>query len=476
MHDVARDGDAAVSSAVSIHQIFCRFELWDDRWDALPMAMYACDADGLIAGFNRRAVAMWGRTPALGDPADRFCGGHKLFRADGTRIRHDQTPMAEVLRTGQAVSGIEVGLERPDGSRISAQVHIDPILDAGGELIGAINCFQDVTELKQARRAADRQEVRFRELLDALPAAIYTTDAAGRITFYNKAAESLAGRAPTLGSDEWCVSWRLFRSDGTPLPHDECPMAVALREKRPIRDGEAVLERPDGTRVPFIPFPTPLHDEQGRVVGAVNMLVDISERKEAEWRQKILVDELNHRVKNTLAAVQALANHSFRSSGMPAEARHLFEARLLALSQVHDQLAQAEWQSAELRSLLQGLVWPYAEEGRLSLNGGPVRLSPKVAVTLTMVVHELATNAAKYGSLSGPDGKLSVSWDVSVDRLRLDWEETDGPPARPPVVVGFGTKLMERGIVKELGGWARVHFEPQGFRCHIEVPLRSLDG
>ncbi len=137
---------------------------------------------------------------------------------------------------------------------------------------------------------------RFRQLLEALPAAVYTTDAEGRLTFFNHAAVEFSGRRPELGSDRWCVSWRLYRPDGTFLPHDECPMAIALKEDRPIRGVEAVLERPDGTRIHFIPFPTPLHDAAGRLVGAVNMLVDITERKSAEHVQQRLNEILERRV------------------------------------------------------------------------------------------------------------------------------------------------------------------------------------
>src|SRR5436190_22540552 len=124
-------------------------------------------------------------------------------------------------------------------------------------------------------------EGRFRALLDVLPAAIYVTDADGRITYYNQAAADLAGREPRLGTDEWCVSWRLYSMDGRPMRHDECPMAVALKENRAVRGAEAILERPDGTRIPFAPYPTPLRDASGKLIGAVNMLVDIRERQEA---------------------------------------------------------------------------------------------------------------------------------------------------------------------------------------------------
>jgi PAS domain S-box-containing protein len=136
----------------------------------------------------------------------------------------------------------------------------------------------------------------WRQLLEALPAAVYTTDAAGRITFFNEAAVELAGHRPELGRDHWCVSWRLCRPDGTPLPHDECPMAVALREDRPVRGVEVIAERPDGTRVHLLPYPTPLHDSSGALIGALNVLVDITDRKQAEEAVRQLNETLEQRV------------------------------------------------------------------------------------------------------------------------------------------------------------------------------------
>jgi PAS domain S-box-containing protein len=139
-------------------------------------------------------------------------------------------------------------------------------------------------------------EGRFHELLEALPAAIYTTDATGRITFFNPAAAELSGRTPRLGIDRWCVTWRLYWPDGRPLPHDECPMAMALKEDRAIRGIEALVERPDGTRVRILPYPTPLHDASGRLVGAVNMLVDLTDRDNAECALRKLNQALEDRV------------------------------------------------------------------------------------------------------------------------------------------------------------------------------------
>jgi PAS domain S-box-containing protein len=123
----------------------------------------------------------------------------------------------------------------------------------------------------------------FREALDEIPAALYVTDVEGMVTYYNKACIVLAGRTPEVGRDKWCVTWRIYTSDGDFLPHDQCPMAVAIREKRPVRDVEAIAERPDGSRIHFIPFPTPLFDGSGRFSGAVNLLLDVTEQRKPDF-------------------------------------------------------------------------------------------------------------------------------------------------------------------------------------------------
>lgn len=130
-------------------------------------------------------------------------------------------------------------------------------------------------------------------ILEHIPVALYATDSEGWVTFYNEAAADFAGRQPNLGSDRWCVTWRLRRPDGSPLAHEECPMAITIRERRPIRGVEAVAERPDGSLVPFAPIPSPIFDQHGLLVGAVNVLVNITEQKNAEEREKSLRDELS---------------------------------------------------------------------------------------------------------------------------------------------------------------------------------------
>ena len=170
-------------------------------------------------------------------------------------------------------------------SQPSAQPHVAAHSPTGTACLAEQWAEQDFEWLVEEHGGAlSQSEERFRILVEALPAAIYMTDAAGRITFYNEAAVALAGRRPVVGQDRWCITWRLYQPDGTPLPHDQCPMAVALKQDRPIRGVEAVAERPDGTRFSFLPFPTPLHDASGALVGGVNMLMETPHHSRAENR------------------------------------------------------------------------------------------------------------------------------------------------------------------------------------------------
>lgn len=448
--------------------------------DLLPVAIFSCDVQGRIVSFNEYAVELWGRRPRLNDDADRYCGSVWAFDKDGVEIPRDRWPVAEMLATGHSIQDREITIERPDGVRFSVVAHVDPLRDADGVLSGAIACFVDATMCKKCGVETRDSERHWRDLFEALPAAVYATDAKGTLTFFNRAAAAIAGREPQIGADRWCVSWKLYTADGAPLVPEDCPMAVSLRESRPIRGAEVIVERPDGTRTVVLPFPTPLHDDDGNLVGAVNMLMDIGDRKSADARQKILIDELNHRVKNTLATVQSLAGQSMRNTGAARFAREAFDARLFALSRTHDQLMRERWASAELSLLAREIFAPHNDEERerIRLWGDSVRIEPEMAITLGMIFHELATNAAKFGALSVPDGVVGVSWceteQTGAARLIIDWKESGGPAVGPPKRKGLGSRLLERGIVDGLKGVVRIDYDPAGFRCTIEIPRSEL--
>lgn len=181
----------------------------------------------------------------------------------------------------------------PDGSVHWLMCRAWVFKNQAGEPERLIGVNIDVTDRKRVEFALQESDRRFREMFDVLPVAIYTTDAKGRLTYFNPAAIQFSGRVPDLGTDHWCVSWKLFHSDGTPMRHDECPMALAIREGCIVDGVEAIAERPDGKRVWFAPYPRPLHDAKGRIVGGINMLLDITERKQAEQATGVLAGIVN---------------------------------------------------------------------------------------------------------------------------------------------------------------------------------------
>ena len=336
--------------------------------------------------------------------------------------------------------------------------------------------FETEIELHKRVEVTLRERARrFRELLEALPAAVYTTDAEGRITFYNQAAVEMWGCRPELGKTEWCGSWRLYWPDGRPMPHDECPMAIALKENRAVRGAEAIAERPDGTRIWFIPYPTPLRDPSGALVGAVNMLVDISHRKQSEERVMMLAGEVVHRANNLLAVVQATVRLTHART--VEEFKNVIHGRIQALGHAHALLAQSRWSGAELEQLVMDELAPYrcGREPRAHIRGPKLVLDPRAAQSMAMALHELTTNAAKYGSLSTPAGKVDIEWrNGANERFVFRWAETGGPPVRPPRRHGFGTSVIVGMIRDQLDGDVRFEWRKEGLVCEVNLPAGKL--
>lgn len=202
---------------------------------------------------------------------------------------------------------------------------------------------------------------------------------------------------------------------------------------------------------------------------------DIHEHHQAEEHQALLINELNHRVKNTLATVQAIASQTLKGDISLAEARARFEARLLALSRAHNLLTEENWEGAPIwRVILDSVAHLSEEKGRFCLDGAPLWLTPRAALALALACHELSTNAVKYGALSNDKGHVDVRWGQEGDMLRIDWKELGGPPVVPPEGRGFGSRLIERGLAGDLQGRARLDFEPDGLHCVIEAPLAAV--
>jgi len=241
-------------------------------------------------------------------------------------------------------------------------------------------------------------------------------------------------------------------------------------EKRYIRDdGETAWVQVSSSAV---------RDERGRFAYSVRVVQDITQRKQAEERQALLMSELDHRVKNALARVQSIAFQTLRTAPSPAAFYEAFEARLQALSNAHNRLNEGGWTRASLRTLLEGELAPYQDgSGRRTVLAGPdVTLGTRETLSLSLVFHELATNAAKYGALSMEGGSVQVTWEVATGddggpRLLLTWRERDGPAVTPPELHGFGTRLIQVSIAHELGGEVKLDYSPGGVRCTMGIRL-----
>jgi PAS domain S-box-containing protein len=452
--------------------------------DLLPIATCVCDAAGRIVQYNRRAVELWGRVPEPGQTHDEFTARTRFFSLGGDEL--PRSKLAEVLRTGKAVRNEELTVERDVGDRIAVQISIDPILDARGNLIGAINCFEDVTERHRMLDAISRsqeelreQQARWNSTYEHAAIGIVEIDAEGRFLRVNEAICSIVG-----GTREELLGWKLF---GRTHPDDRDIDGELYRrqvagevefysiEKRFIRrDGRTIWM---GVRSSTV------RDHNGRFLYSVRVVQDITERKEAEERQKLLIDELNHRVKNTLATVQSLATQTARTADTPEAFREAFEGRLIALSQAHDQLTLRHWRSADLRDIVSGSTAPYLSrpDEQLRIEGEAITLTPRLALTLALVLHELTTNASKYGALSAHEGRIEISWRVEprpgkLPLLRIEWRERGGPPVEAPARLGFGSRFIQASVATELQGVARLEFEPEGLRCTIDVPLAAGSG
>jgi PAS domain S-box-containing protein len=241
-------------------------------YETAMVAVHWVGPDGLILWANPAELNLFGYTRG------EYVGRHSSeFHVDPEKAKD----LLARLNRGEAVRDHDAYLRSKDGSVRSVLITSRGVFEEGKFVHS--QCFTvDVTEQKLVEARLRESERRFREMIDALPAAIYTTDADGRLTHFNPASVEFSGRVPELGTDHWCISWKMFNADGTPLPHDECPMAIALKEGRIIDGVEAIAERPDGSRVWFTPFPRALHDADGKTVGGINMLLDITARKDAE--------------------------------------------------------------------------------------------------------------------------------------------------------------------------------------------------
>jgi PAS domain S-box-containing protein len=431
-------------------------------------AIISKNLEGVILTWNAGAERIFGYT------ADEVIGKPVTVLMPANRVDEEPGILAR-LRRGERIDHYQTVRQRKDGTLIDISLTVSPVRNNAGSVIGASKIARDISDQKRAETALRDSEHRLQDLLSAIPAAIYTTDADGRITYYNEAAVEFAGRRPTIGTDEWCVTWKLYWPDGTPLPHDQCPMAVALKEGRPVRGKEAVAERPDGTRIPFIPFPTPIRDSTGKVTGAINMLVDVSDRKDAESQQRLLLRELNHRVKNNMQMLQSLL-FAARRQTQSEEARKVLDdaaKRITAMAAAQRVLYSttdaARFKASEFfDAVCRTAQQTFPANVKLVWEVAAAELDNDIAMPLALILNELLTNAVKYGCIGEGPNAIRVDFTDEDESGGFVLAVEDGGPGfdlQSLKTRSSGLKLVEL-LARQLHGEFKVTRTPRS-RCSV---------
>jgi len=357
-------------------------------------------------------------------------------------------------------------------------VAVTPIMGADGQVERLLSVSRDITATKKGEEALRESQRRLNAVLNNASVSIFLMNEHQHCVYMNAAAEKLTGY--TLDEVQGRALHDVIhhtRPDGSHFPLEECPIDRAFPEAHQMQ-GEEVFVHKDGSFYPVAFTASPIWDEDARTIGTIIEVRDISAEKKAQEHQQLLINELNHRVKNTLATVQSIASQTLRNAPTTLKAKEALEGRLIALSRAHDVLTRENWDGANLREIVAQAVEPYSSRGedRLHLRGPEVRLSPRMALALAMALQELATNAVKYGALSNAAGEIRIIWQVvgssqAPARLQLRWEETEGPPVQTPTRRGFGTRLIERSLAQDLDGDVQIEFAPTGLVCTVDAPL-----
>ena len=370
----------------------------------------------------------------------------------------------------------EYRIVRPDGAERWVLANGRAIFE-GDRAVRYLGTIRDITDRKLLTKDLEETYAKLGLAMSAGRLAVWEFRAADRTLVGSPELNVLLGfpRDQILTTDE-------YRSRCAPGEYDRIRRLAlaAIRDRETFMEAEVQLVFPGDRplwlllRAEFLPIPG------SAMPNCIGVVVDITAKKELEGHLMLLMAELNHRVKNALAVVQSISAQTYRTSLDPRDAHVRFEERLRALARAHDVLTSRDWRDADLGELVTATVTPHSgrAEDRLHTSGPAVVLTPQSALALSMVFHELATNALKYGALSGEDGRVELTWDVGTHsdrRLLLKWQERGGPLVTPPQHEGFGLRMILRSL-EGIGGEAKIDFEPSGFACVLRLDLDQKTG
>jgi PAS domain S-box-containing protein len=420
--------------------------------------------DGLVLYSNRHFATLIGR------PLEQIVGRPLAEFVPATDVAVLKGLLSDGVRWSVRR---ELTLQGGDGL-IPTLAAASPLIDDESSTVLLI--VTDLTAQKHSEEIAAAEQFA-RSILEQATDAVLVCNRAGRITHASWAADRLFGQ-PLNGQIAWhTLPLHLGTAELGGAEEQATSVQRLVHEAlagKSIHRLEASLDQPGRPRQHFLVRAGPLRDRAGEPIGCILTLTDITARKQAEVHQTMLVAELNHRVKNILAVVQSVASQTVASSPSVGQFRTAFEGRLRAISLAHDILTQLRWGQVDLGHLVERSLAPYRGGARVAWSGPTLLLAAQSVVSLAMVLHELSTNAAKYGAFSNGGGRVEIDWRrLDGQMAELSWSEHGGPALAGEPVPGFGNKLISRVMSYDLQGSARMRYEPEGFRCRLTFRLPS---
>lgn len=418
----------------------------------------------------------------LGYARDELLGMTFLDVTHPEHLASDRENMQRLFRGEIDSYNADKRYIRKDNSTVWAHVSIGCARQADGSPDYFVGFVKDIGDRKAAEDAVRESEQRLaheRAFLDAIieiaPVGIsIARDPRSEPPILNREARRMMNVGEFKGDLQRYEQLSAVHPNGLPYEEDDYPTVRALKFGEECH-GRELIYQVGGARRRWLVNSRPLRNDEGEIVAAVTAFLDVEEQRKLEEYRKLLIDELNHRVKNTLAVVQGLAQQTFKDDALSAKARLAFEGRLHALASTHELLTQENWEKTSLATVAEESLRSCDGEGRrTSHQGSSVTLSPKQAVTITMALHELCTNAVKYGALSNDSGRVDLVWETTQGqdaRLHLTWRESGGPPVSMPERRGFGSRMIEQALAAELEGRVDMSFQPDGLVCTIDAPL-----
>ncbi|WP_436050519.1 HWE histidine kinase domain-containing protein [Phenylobacterium sp. LjRoot225] len=424
--------------------------------------------DHIFEFANEAYMRLIGKRNIIGKP-------HREVFADTLEHAHSEI-LDHVYATGERYvaraqpAPLKRSPEGPEEVRFIDYI-MQSVTGEDGKVTGVFVEGFDVTERVRAQAAVEESNRRLNAAAARL--GVFELDLETRQATFNARAREILGFGP---DESLTIDDLIRRIDSNEFERLRAQATAAEAAGEARREREYRIHLPDGSIRDVISVSDHSPGPNGRPTRVVGVVDDVTERRRAERRQQLLINELNHRVKNTLATVQSIAAQTLRSASNLTSAREVFEARLVALAAAHDLLTAESWRGARLTDVAATAMAPFETTQRPQIVrfGPPVWLTAYRALALSLALHELAANAAKYGALSVPEGRVTIRWSVCGDELRLFWIEEGGPPVAAPSHSGFGTRLLQRSLAHELHGEVAFTFAPEGVRCEIRCEVEDV--